>query len=300
MSSSSPLSNGLLAQSTIYKGIWINWSRGHIGGATLTTNFTTGAILVAFLALFIQYTGTRLWGILRFTIHQMKVTKRPQDGLYQQQQVILRNFPPADAARHLMKVGWAWRSKIPNSVTRSIPLTLVAVVLWIAFLLAAILSSAASTSQGDEVLISSPYCGHLNFITANLTEVTNFYTDYETKSTSDSVSYARSCYSSNGTGRTWQDCSTFPVPRLPTTRGNTSCPFDMGICRAPPVQLDTGVMDSNLAFGINAPPKNRIGFRKVTTCAPIEVSKSYTCSPTASTRTFIPLVTFSIIFLSLY
>ena len=274
MSSSTPLSNGLLAQSTIYKGIWIDWSRGHIRGATLTTSLTTGAILVAFLALFIQFTGSRLWGILRFTIHQSKVTKRPQDGLHRQQQVILRNFPPADAARTLMQVGWAWRSKIPNSVTRSLPLSLVALVLWIAFLLAAILSAAASTSQGDEVLISSPYCGHLNFAITNLTTVTNFYTDYETKSISDSVSYARSCYPSDGTGRTWQDCSTFPIPRLPTTQRNTSCPFDMGICMTPAIQLDTGLMDSDLAFGINAPPKNRIRFRKVTTCAPIEVSKS--------------------------
>ena len=289
MSSSSPLSNGLLAQSTIYKGIWINWSRGHIRGATLTTSLTTGAILVAFLALFIQYTGSRLWGILRFTIHQTRVTQSPQDGLYQQQQVILRNFPPAEAAKSLMKVGWAWRSRTPNSVTRSLPLTLFALALWIAFLLAAILSSAASTSQGDEVLISSPYCGHINFATTNLTALTNFYTDYQTKSFSDSVSYARSCYPSDGTGRTWQDCSTFAIPSLPTTRRNASCPFDMGICRAPPIQLDTGLMDSDLAFGINAPPKNRVGFRKITTCAPIEVSKSYTCSPTASANTFISL-----------
>ena len=289
MSSSSPLSNGLLAQSTIYKGIWINWSRGNIRGATLTTSLTTGAILIAFLALFIQFTGSRLWGILRFTIHQIKVIKRPQDGLHQQQQVILRNFSPADAARSLIQVGWAWRSKIPNSMTRLLPLTLVALVFWIAFLLAAILSAAASTSQGDEVLISSPYCGHLNFAITNLTTITNFYTDYETKSTSDSISYARSCYPSDSTGRTWQDCSTFPIPRLPTTRRNASCPFDMGICRAPPIQLDTGLMDSDLAFGINAPPENRIAFRKVTTCAPIEVSKPYTCSPTASASTFTSL-----------
>ena len=273
MPSSSPLSNGLLAQSTIYKGLWINWAQGHVRGATLTTSITTGAILIAFLALFIQFTGSRLWGILRFTIHQIKVTKRPQDGLYQQQQVVLRNSSPEDAARSFMQIGWAWRSRTHNSMTRSLPLALLALVFWVAFLLAAILSAAASTSQGDEVLISSPYCGQLNFDTTNLTTITNFYTDYATKSMSDSVSYARSCYSSEGTGRTWQDCSTFPVPRLPTTQSNVPCPFDADICRAPAIQLDTGLMDSDLAFGVNAPPKNRIAFRKVTTCAPIEVSK---------------------------
>ena len=273
MASSSPLSNGLLAQSTIYKGVWINWARGHVRGATLTTSITAGAILIAFLALFIQFTGTRLWGILRFTIHQIKVSKRPRDGLYQQQQVVLRNSSPAEAARSFMQVGWAWRSRVENPVTRSLPLALIAFVYWLAFLLAAILSAAASTSQGDEVLISSPYCGQLNFATTNISSVTTFYTDYATKSMSDSVSYARSCYVSEGTGRTWQDCSTFPVPSLPTTQRNVPCPFDADICTGPAIQLDTGLMDSDLVFGVNAPPKNRIVFRKVTTCAPIEVSK---------------------------
>ena len=253
--------------------MWINWAQGHVRGATLTTGITSGAILVAFLALLIQFTGVRLWGIVRFTIHQIKVTKKLQDGLYHQQQVVLRNSSPADAAWSFVQLGWAWRPRIRNSVTRSLPLAFVALVFSIAFILTAILSAAAATSQGDEVLISSPYCGQLNFAATNLTTITNYFTDYATKSMSDSVSYARSCYASEGTDRTWQDCSTFPVPRLPTTQRNVTCPFDTDICRAPAVQLDTGLMDSDLAFGVNAPPKNRIGFRKVTTCAPIEVSK---------------------------
>ena len=273
MSSSSPLSTGFLSQSTIYKGVWINWSKGQVKGATLTTSTTTGAILVALLALFIQFTGSRLWRILRFTLHQIRVSKGPQDGLYYQQQVILRNFSPADAATSLMQVGWACRSKIRNSATRSLPLAVVASVFSITFLLAAILSATASTSQGNEVLISSPYCGLVDFATSNLTAVMNVLTGYTMKSMSDSVSYARSCYHSEGTGHTWQDCSTFPVPRLPSTQTNASCPFDGDICKAPAIQLDTGLMDSDLSFGVNAPPKDRIGFRRVTTCAPIEVSE---------------------------
>lgn len=271
MSSPSPLSNGLLTQSTIHKGVWINWSQGYVRGATLTTTTTGGAILVAFLALFIQFTGTQLWGISRFTIHQTRVSKRPRDGLYHQQQAILRNFAPADAAKVFVQAGWAWRSKTRNPAKRSVPLALVALAYTITFLLAAILSATASTSQGDEVLVSSPYCGQINFQSPNLTAVFNIINAYETKSLSDSASYARSCYASEGTGRTWQDCSTFPVPKLPTTQTNASCPLQTDICTAQSIQLDTGLMDTNIFFGINAPPKDRLAFRKVTSCAPIEV-----------------------------
>lgn len=242
-------------------------------GATLTTTTTSGAILVALLALFVQLTGTHLWGISRFTIHQIRVSKNPRDGLYHQQQVILRNFSPADAATALMQVGWQWKSRIRNPARRSLPLALVPLAHSIVFLLAAILSATASSSQGNEVLVSSPYCGLINYGTPNLTAVVNILNSCETQSLSDSASYARSCYASEGTGRTWQDCSTFPVSRLPVIQTNTSCPFEADICTAPSIQLDTGLMDSDLSFGMNAPPSNRVKFRKVTSCAPIEVDQ---------------------------
>ena len=40
---------------------------------------------------------------------------------------------------------------------------------------------------------------------------------------------------------------------------------------APAFQLDTGLMSSDQMFGMNARPRDRVDFRKVTTCAPIEV-----------------------------
>ncbi|KAB8239187.1 uncharacterized protein BDW43DRAFT_306071 [Aspergillus alliaceus] len=33
--------------------------------------------------------------------------------------------------------------------------------------------------------------------------------------------------------------------------------------------MDTGLLDSHADFGINAPPKNRIEYRRLTTCSPI-------------------------------
>ena len=154
------------------------------------------------------------------------------------------------------------------------PIILVALAHSITFLLAAILSSTAYTSQGDEVLVSSPHCGLVDSNSPNLSAELDMLGAYGTESVSDSASYARSCYSSGGTGRTWQVCSTFPAPRLPTTQINVSCPFGSGTCTVPSIQLDTGLMDSDLLFGMNAPLKNRVKYRRVTSCAPIEVRKS--------------------------
>ncbi|KAF6220390.1 hypothetical protein HO133_003522 [Letharia lupina] len=48
---------------------------------------------------------------------------------------------------------------------------------------------------------------------------------------------------------------------------------DAEICTAPSIKLDTGFMDSDLSFGMNAPPQNRVKYRKVTDCAPIEAGQ---------------------------
>lgn len=145
-----------------------------------------------------------------------------------------------------MQVGWGWRSRIRDPVRRSLPLAFVA--------------------------LAKSY-------TPNLTAAINILHAYAIKSLSDSASYARSCYASENTGRTWQDCSTFPASKLALAQTNTSCPVGAEICTAPSIKLDTGFMDSDLSFGLNAPPPNRVKYRKVTNCAPIEVSKFPSHSP---------------------
>jgi hypothetical protein len=57
-----------------------------------------------------------------------------------------------------------------------------------------------------------------------------------------------------------------------STNMNASCPFEYNLCAyndQSAFQMDTGHLDSHLDFGINAPPQNRIIFRRVSTCAPI-------------------------------
>jgi hypothetical protein len=55
---------------------------------------------------------------------------------------------------------------------------------------------------------------------------------------------------------------------------NVTCPFqDASMCITPDgqaVQVDTGLVDSQLDLGINAPVKDRIKYRHVATCVPIK------------------------------
>ena len=138
--------------------------------------------------------------------------------------------------------------------------------------MAAIFLATASTSLGDEVLVSSPSCGLLSSQTTDLSGIQNILLPYWVKSLQDSASYVRSCYGIIATGDTCHDCSTYARSRLPSEQNtDASCPFSSSMCMAPAFQLDTGLMSSDQKFGMNARPRDRVDFRKVTTCAPIEV-----------------------------
>ena len=51
---------------------------------------------------------------------------------------------------------------------------------------------------------------------------------------------------------------------------NTSCPFDPAICLIKDnLVLDAGALNSHEHFGINTPPKSRLHFRHVVSCAPL-------------------------------
>ena len=270
----SPLTNDLLLQATIYTGFWINWTKGASTGLTLTTTGGGGAVLVAFLAVFVQFTGSHSWGILRFILHQYRVDKNPHDGFYHQQQSILRNLSSADASIRFLQVGWAWRSKTRRPVVGTFPLALTAIMHLGLFLAAAIFSANASTSSGDEALIFSPYCGSVSSETTDLYSIQNVIIPYGIKSVQDSANYARSCYNRDAEAKptgNWRDCSTYATPRLPSNgASNVACPFADEMCIAPAFQLDTGLIDSAM-LGMNARPQDRIRYRKVTTCAPIAV-----------------------------
>src|ERR1700733_6334066 len=94
----------------ILTGTWTNWSKGPILGATLTTASAQGFLLVSFLTLFVSMSGDHLWSILCFIMHQMNSLSTHRDGLFHQQQLLLRNSESDKTTLYdLIKITVSWR-----------------------------------------------------------------------------------------------------------------------------------------------------------------------------------------------
>ena len=118
------------------------------------------------------------------------------------------------------------------------------------------------------MLIRSDNCGFFRFSGTDSLA-------FDAKSLNDTISsaaYARACYGSD-TSNLLQ-CNQYAQPQLKYTADqNASCPFAPGFCRHNlAYQMDSGHIDSHTALGINARPEDRITYRKVTTCAPIDLA----------------------------
>lgn len=141
---------------SVYVGMWINWSRGAVYGATLSLPGRNAAIPIAALALFVGFTGTKSWSVICFVVHQLGTTRSPRDGMYHQIQATLRNNGSGTSAIwQLLKVSWAWSSCRSRSFRSSLGIMVMGTV-HITLFTAAGLLSFRLTTLGNEVLVRSP------------------------------------------------------------------------------------------------------------------------------------------------
>ncbi|EUC40139.1 hypothetical protein COCMIDRAFT_109565 [Bipolaris oryzae ATCC 44560] len=261
-----------LAETSVYLGFWTNWSHGAINGLTYTTTLENGALFIAFLALFVTYTGTCFWSIASFTVHQTLSRQAPQNTIYHQQQAILRTSDTSTIALwRLIKLTWAWRKTMGTTSFKStlIPLATSLATLS-AFTIASIFSSRVASSRGGEVLIVGSNCAVFNgsLMTQENHGMTQYYTASRIRS---SASYKANCYSGS---KLTEGCHTFARSSLPfiVTHGNP-CPFPGkdAICGLEngSIRLDSGFLNSHYDLGINSPPSSRFLYRSVTECSPI-------------------------------
>ena len=267
------------ASAYVFQGLWTNWSKGPVLGRKLTLSPQNAAVLVAILALFVQMTGSQLWTVIQFTFHQLRATDVPMDALYHQQQAVLRNnTSDLNTLRQLFRLTWAWRGKSKRTVWRSFHLMLWAIVHFVLFGLAGVFSSIL-VSAGDGTLSRSPYCGVFKqsyFDALNSQPSTGFVNhlnlDFQAKSEDDtqlSQEYVQTCYNSTDSS---SSCSSFPTRQLSfTTNTSVPCPFDAPVChpKTPAVSYDTGFIDSHTDLGLNAAEPDRISYRRLTTCTPL-------------------------------
>jgi hypothetical protein len=253
-----------------YTGPWINWSEGPIRGATLTLSQKHAGVLSAFLAILVSFAGSLFWIILSFAIHQAYTTKpaQGQDALHAQRQIILRNKTAAGAAWALIMLPFEngrTASRV-KAVGRSLPLAILAILNILLFGVAGLFTSYITKTAGNSTIIIGPACGGFEFNSSE--SVMNFKTLQDTY---EAATYVRQCYQGSPSGLL---CGTYARPSIPfTTNQNASCPFASELCAyngQSAFQMDTGLLDSQTDFGINARAKDRIKFRRVATCAPVK------------------------------
>ncbi|KAK5103630.1 hypothetical protein LTS08_003048 [Lithohypha guttulata] len=253
----------------IYDGPWINWSHGLATGMTVTLSQRAGGLLTAFIATFVTICGAELWKLLCYILHQLRSQKTPQDGLYHQQQVILRTSPtPGGAAWLWLLQTYHWAGKARLSFLRSLPWAVFGVSYIVVVGLLAIFSSEISKSPGPQRLLTGDQCGLWSLNTSS----PDSSAAWQSKVTGDSLSaatYAKACYGGNEGAQ----CGHYVNPAIEwASNTNATCPFTSGMCYwndLSAISITSKMIDSHLDLGINSAPRGRIQFEKTTTCAPM-------------------------------
>ncbi|KAL8811575.1 MAG: hypothetical protein Q9200_001692 [Gallowayella weberi] len=259
----------------IYRGSWINWSHGRVLGSTITLSDGDGALLTAFLAIFVTTAGTACWKILSYLLHQSRAGRDFQDVLHQQLQVTFRNAGSASAAAwQFTQLFWYWRKLPVRPLARVLPFLFLALLNMVFFIVAGIFSSQVTKAAGNEVLIQSRRCGLLNLTLDPSSQRGSVAVgNLETNDTMTASTYSQACY---GNGQNPLQCNRYIRPSLPwTTVSNATCPFTHSLCyygATSAYLMDSGLLDSHRDLGINAPSSDRVQYRKITTCSPIHFS----------------------------
>lgn len=134
---------------------------------------------------------------------------------------------------------------------------------------AGIFSSEVAKAAGNETLIRSPDCGSLGFPqgVVGSPQALAAFNSMDVNDTLAATTYSRACY---GNAQSPLQCTQYPQTQLHWKfNSNATCPFSNGLCiygDSSAYEMDTGLIDSHHALGINAPKSERVQYRKVTTC----------------------------------
>lgn len=259
----------------VYLGVWTNWSRGAVMGATLTTTREYGNLLIALTAFFIPYVATRFWRICCFFLHRLHSTAKPKGAIHHQRQVLLRNATSMESAFiMLLSLIKSWGSRKHGKIGTLLPLLVFTSLIVIGFTVAGGYSSRISSGVCDEVLLNGNNCSIFTLTLGTNMDKFEATTSYVSRAYTDAANYAQQCYSGDSHGMV--GCNKFIVKSLKTEtmETNRSCPFQADICRNnnTNIRLDTGYIDSHDHLGLNAPRNERFGYRYVLECAPLKTA----------------------------
>lgn len=101
-----------------------------------------GGLLIAFLALYVSYTGTHFWKISRLVFHYSFSSRYMSDGVYHQRQAILRNSESgSEAFWALLQASVVWKKRAKKLYRRTLPVITYSLIISIAFPVAGTISA---------------------------------------------------------------------------------------------------------------------------------------------------------------
>jgi hypothetical protein len=160
------------------------------------------------------------------------------------------------------KLWWAWRNRAQRPLKRLLPQMILAAIFTIGTVAVSIVSTYIIKSDNIEVLVNSPFCASLD----PLIDGAAAYDNYTLAADTTIERLGEVCYQQNSTGA---ECQFLIAPRIPFEIARVDCPFQSSIClpNYPAIHLDSGLQDVNKAFGLNTNMRDRVWYRKSTTCA---------------------------------
>jgi hypothetical protein len=134
--------------------MWVDLDEGPVFGRVITTDTRTANLIVAILAVVTAVGTAHLWNLTLFGFHQFRVSFTITDGLYRQQQAILRTLPtPSSLVADWAKLWWVWRNKTDRVLWRSLPQILIGAVFAAATVTAGIYTSVVVSNSDVQVLV---------------------------------------------------------------------------------------------------------------------------------------------------
>lgn len=269
---------------------WVNHSMNAFSGWTITVTALTSAFVIAGLAILVALAGEGVWTITAFLLHQHRASREPQTALFRQLQVILSNPNSSSLTTwEILKTGFTWRGKVKHAMLKALALACWPLVIFVGFSAAGILVARAiiPTDDVNLVLLQPSNCGlwYSNDTFKGSQQTFRTYMEFNKKLYADAAqsrAYAGDCYNDKSQPLR---CASLPMRQLPYTLESTGDCF-WGIkapggptCNSSTLILDTGILDSHKALGINARAKDRINFRVKTECAVLDLSDRTTRAP---------------------
>ena len=260
---------------TIYTGhVWTEFGTNKW---ILTLDGRQAGVLQSIIPIFISLVGPLTWIMVKYPWFRKSVLRKQRSRpfkpyYYRQKQVLLRNSA-GDMGTFFDVAGLfrAWhKNNIRGQLWRTGPLLVVALLFFCAWQVIGVVSFFIWQTTPSVALIRSPSCGY-NVLDGPAAELP--FRRIGLSQTIQAETYVTQCYGSSSSGA----CNVFAKQALSYNSSDKVCPFESSdICissNSTPIQLDSGLVDSHADLGINAPPKNRVAYQKVTTCSPIHSTR---------------------------